>query len=75
MIMTIVTTLVCESLSYIIQIIVFNLLIDLLPFVKIILIEILYNSILIILLYPLIEKTGDALEKIFKEKNILTKYY
>ena len=75
MIMTIATTLVCEILSYIIQIIVFDLLIDLLPFVKIILIEILYNSILIILLYPLIEKIGDVLEKIFKEKNILTKYY
>ena len=68
MIMTIVTTLICEILSYIIQIIVFNLLIDLLPFVKIILIEILYNSILIILLYSLIEKTGNLLEKIFKEK-------
>lgn len=75
MLMTIGTTAICETVSYLIQIILFKLSIELVPFIKIISIEILYNSILIILLYPLIEKTGELLERIFKEKSILTKYY
>lgn len=75
MFMGIFATLICELVSYLIQIIVFNLSIEVLSFIKIIAIETLYNAILIILLYPLIEKTGDLLEKTFKEKSILTKYY
>ena len=75
MLMTIGATLICEAVSYLIQIIVLKLSIELIPFIKIIMIETLYNSILIILIYPLIEKAGDLLERIFKEKSILTKYY
>lgn len=73
--MGIFATLICELVAYLIQIIVFNLSIEILPFIKIITIETLYNTILIILLYPLIEKAGDLLEKTFKGKSILTKYY
>jgi len=75
MFMGIFATLICELVAYLIQIIVFNLSIEILPFIKIITIETLYNTILIILLYPLIEKAGDLLEKTFKGKSILTKYY
>ena len=75
MLMTIAATLICEVISYLIQIIVFKLSIELLPFIKIIVMETLYNTMLIIIIYPLIEKTGELLERIFNEKNILTKYY
>lgn len=75
MLMTIGATLICEVVSYLIQIIVLKLSIELIAFIKIIVIETLYNSILIILIYPLIEKAGDLLERIFKDKSILTKYY
>lgn len=75
MLMTIEATLICEIISYLIQIITFKLSIELLPFIKIIAIETLYNTMLIIILYPLIEKTGELLEKSFTEKNRLTKYY
>lgn len=75
MMMTIFATLICEMISYLIQIIVFKLSIELLSFINIIAIETLYNTMLIIIIYPLIEKTGEALEKIYKERNILTKYY
>lgn len=69
------TTLICELIAYLLQIIIFKVPLEILPLTKILLIEILYNSILIIVIYPLIEKTGDILERIFTEKNILTKYY
>ena len=69
------TTLICELIGYLLQVIIFKLSLEILPLVKILLIEILYNSMLIIVIYPLIEKNGDILERIFTEKSILTKYY
>lgn len=75
MLMTIGTTIICELISYLIQIIIFKLEIDLLPFIKIISIETLYNVMLIIIIYPLVIKLGELLEKTFTEKNIFTKYY
>lgn len=75
MLMTIGTTIICELISYLLQIIIFKLEIDLLPFIKIISIETLYNVMLIIIIYPLVIKLGELLEKTFTEKNIFTKYY
>ena len=48
---------------------------ELVAFIKIILLEILFNSMIIIIIYPIIEKSGMLLEKIFTESKILTKYY
>lgn len=75
MLMVAGTTLISELIAYLLQVIIFKLSLEILPLVKILLIEILYNSMLIIIIYPLIEKTGDLLERIFTEKSILTKYY
>lgn len=75
MLMTAGATLACEIISYLIQIILFKLSIELLPFIKIIAIETLYNVMIVIIIYPLIEKLGEVLERIFIEKNIFTKYY
>ncbi len=74
MLMTAGVTLICETISYIIQIIVFSLSVDVV-FIKIILIEILYNTMLVIILYPIIKRAGSRLEKIFTEQKILTRYY
>ena len=68
-------TVICEIVSYFIQVLLFKIHVEIFIFLKIISIETLFNVILIIIIYPLIEKTGDVLTKIFKEKNILTKYY
>ena len=40
-----------------------------------IMIEAIYNAILIIILYPLIQKMGNKTEEIFREKKSLMKYY
>ena len=42
---------------------------------SILLIEIIYNIILTIILYPLIQNAGNKLEDIFKNKKILSRYY
>lgn len=44
-------------------------------FIKIILIEIIFNVLLTIILYPLIRKIGYFFEDTFKKKNILTRYF
>ena len=75
MLITMGATFAFEILSYIMQIVIFNIPIEIFRFLKIVIIETIFNSILIIIIYPLIDKTGDVLTKIFNEKNILTRYY
>lgn len=75
MVMSAVATLVCQIISYILQIILFNLSFEIVAFIKITLIEILFNSMIIIIIYPIIEKTGALLERVFTESKILTRYY
>ena len=75
MVLVILVTFICELISYIYQIILFGLSIELLNFIKIILLEILYNTILLIILYPILQKLGNKLEKVFTEDKILTRYY
>lgn len=74
MLMTAGVTLICEIISYIMQIIVFDLSVDII-FLKIVLMETLYNTMLVIILYPIIKRAGARLEKIFTEQKILTRYY
>ena len=75
MLMTIVATFIAEVISYTLQIMLFNLSIEIIPFLKIILLEILFNSMIIIIIYPIIQRAGIVIEKIFTEKKILTRYY
>ena len=44
-------------------------------FMKIVIIEAIYNAILVIILYPLIQKTGSKTEEIFIETKSYMKYY
>ena len=44
-------------------------------FLKIILIEIIFNLMITIIIYPTIQKLGTKLEEIFNEDKILTKYF
>ncbi len=68
-------TLFSEIFSYIYQMILFKYGIDILNFLKIILIEIIFNTLLLIIFYPLLKKAGEKVEKIFTEDKILTRYY
>ena len=60
---------------YIFNIITLNLELELIDFTKILIIEILYNTIITIIVYPLIQKVGHNLEEIYKTKKILTRYF
>ncbi|MEI3434621.1 MAG: hypothetical protein V8R26_06540 [Clostridia bacterium] len=74
MLISVGTTLICEIIAYIYKIIN-GASIEVLAFLKIVLIEIIFNLMIIIIIYPLIRKLGEKLEQVFNEDKILTKYF
>ena len=75
MMIVIVGTIFFEVGYYIFKILKHGATFEFVPFVKILIIEIIFNLILTIILYPLIQKIGNKLEDIFKRKKILSRYY
>ena len=69
------STAIYEVGQYIFQILRWNIPIELLPFIKILLIEVIFNVVLVIILYSLIQKVGTCLEGLFKSKSVLTRYF
>ena len=49
--------------------------IEMWEFIKILTIEIIYNALITIILYPLMQKLGYKMEEIFKNPQILTRYF
>lgn len=75
MLMVIGSTIIYEMGNYLFQMIRLSTSFEIFSFIKILLIEAAYNSILVIILYPLLQKVGYYLENTFKVKNILTRYF
>ena len=75
MIMNIGTTIIYEVIIYIINYFVLDTNIEILNFIKILFIEVIFNTILTIILYPLIQKFGNYIENEFKGTKILTRYF
>lgn len=49
--------------------------VDIWIFTRILIIEIIYNALITIILYPLMQKLGYKVEEIFKNPQILTRYF
>ena len=64
-----------EVIVYIIQYLVIGINIEIIEFIKILLIEVLYNLLLIVILYPLMKTTGYEIENEIKGDKILTRYF
>lgn len=73
--MTIGVTALYEIGSYLLNYFIVSINIEILSFIKILLVEILYNVIIVIILYPLLQKLGYYIEDAFRGKQILTRYY
>ena len=70
-----ICTIIYEVLLYIMQYVVIGINVEILQFTKILLIEIIYNVIIIIILYPLMKVTGYEIENEIKGDKILTRYF
>ena len=69
------STAIYELGSYIFSLITLDVNIEIISFIKILSIEVIYNLILAIILYSLMQKLGHVLEETFKTRNILTRYF
>lgn len=73
--MVIGATIVYEFGVYFINSIILEFDRELLYFTKIVVVEVLYNILLTIILYPLIQKLGYVVDRNFKHNNIMTRYF
>ena len=69
------STCIYEIGKYIMNIIIFKIDLEIIAYLKILLIEIVYQILLTIILYPFMKKVGYSMENIFKENNIMTRYF
>ena len=73
--MVIGSTVIFELGSYFMNSIILDFSREYLYFTKIVLIEVLYNVLLSIIIYPLMQKVGYMLDRNIKRNNILTRYF
>ncbi len=75
MVMVMVATIIFETIAYILNYLIGSINIEIINFIRILAIEVIYNVILTIILYPLIQKAGYYIENEYKGNKILTRYF
>lgn len=75
MIMVIGLTIIYELGMYLLSYVFIGTTLEMVSFLKILIAETVYNTLLTIIVYPLIQKTGYNIEEVFKGNNILTRYF
>ena len=75
LVMGIICTIIYEVFLYLMQYMAWGINVQTLEFIKILLIEVIYNVIIIIILYPLMKYTGYEIENEIKGDKILTRYF
>lgn len=75
MIMVAVCTIAYEIGIYVLNYIFFSINVEILCFAKILIIEVIYNILITIIIYPLLQKSGYYIENKYKDNKILTRYF
>lgn len=75
MVMGVGATVIFEGLTYLLKYVFAANQLELLNFVKILVIEVIFNLLLTIILYPLLQKCGYYIENEYKGNKILTRYF
>lgn len=75
MFMVLGTTIIFEIITYVLNNIILDRNLEIFNFVKILSIEVIYNLIITIIIYPLIQKLGYSIENEYKGNRILTRYF
>lgn len=75
MLMVLGTTIIFEVLKYILSFFFILSGMEIVNFIKIVAIEVLFNIIITIIIYPLIQKFGYFIENEYKGNKILTRYF
>lgn len=75
MIMVFISTIIFETGLYFLQYFIMKSSLEIMPFFKILFIEAVFNTIITIILYPLIQNMGYKIEEEVKGSKILTRYF
>ena len=75
MLMVLLATVLVESINYLLKYILLSSSVEIWSFITILLIETIFNCILTIILYPLMQKAGYYIENEYKGNKILTRYF
>lgn len=75
MLMVLGTTVIFEIISYFMNYIIYSVNVEVSTFMKILTVEVIYNILITIIIYPLIQKFGYYIENEYKENKILTRYF
>lgn len=73
--MVILSTAIYEVLAYLLTVLRLSGEIELIAFLKILLVEILFNVLITIIIYPIMKKAGYYLENLYEDKFMLTRYF
>ena len=74
-IMVIVSTFIYETGAYLLGCPIYGYSVEVLAFIKIMILEIIYNIIITIIVYPIMQKFGYKIEEEYKGNKILTRYF
>ena len=74
-IMVVVSTIAFEAGSYFLSYFIYDNYIQIVPFIQMLSIECVYNILITIILYPLIQISGNKIEEEYKGNKILTRYF
>lgn len=74
-IMVAISTIVFEIGAYILNYFINEIELQILPFIQILLIETIYNCMLTVIVYPLIQLLGNKIEDEYKGNKMLTRYF
>ncbi len=74
-VMVMISTAIFEIGEYLINYFVIRQTFELIPFIQVLLVECIYNAIITIILYPLMQISGNKIEKEYKGNKILTRYF
>ncbi len=75
MVMVVVATIAFEVLSYLLNYVFASINVEIVNFIRILAIEVIYNLILTIIIYPILQKYGYYIENEYKGNKILTRYF
>ena len=73
--MVIFSTVAFEVGKYVISVMINSITPEVFAFSKLLFVEVVFNVIITIIVYPIIKKAGYGMENVFKSKNILTRYF
>ena len=75
MLMVLSSTVIVEVLNYLFKYMFEGISVEIFNFVKILILEVIFNLLLTIILYPVIRKVGYDIENEYKGNKILTRYF